>query len=104
MVKKNVLVIALICILALIIGLMLVACTPKTEEGPDRDEAVALYNEVVGLRTEFLKQGKDLTQEPYGRAESIFALSDIYMERKMYSEALPGLGQAKTYYERFLTQ
>ncbi len=105
MVKKNVLVIALICIVAAIAGLMFVACASgetKEATNPDKDKAVALYNEVKALRADFLKQGKDLTQEPYGRAESIYALSEIYMEKKMYTEALPGLGQAKTYYQGFV--
>jgi len=96
MFRKNVLLIALICIA----GLMLFACA-SGPANPDKEKAVALYAEVNALRAEFLKQGKDLTQEPYGRAESIYYLSSIYMEKKMYTEALPGLGQAKKYYEGF---
>ena len=102
MVKKSVLVVALICIVAAAVGLMFAACASSNTGGKDKDEAVALFDEVKALRTEFLKQGKDVTQEPYGRAESIYALSEIYMEKKMYTEALPGLGQAKKYYEGFL--
>ena len=97
---KKVLVLALICFA----GLMFFACASggSAAASPDKDQAIALFAEVKGLRTEFLKQGKDLTQEPYGRAESIYALSEIYMDKKMYTEALPGLGQAKKYYEGFL--
>jgi hypothetical protein len=103
MVKKNVLVIALIFIVAAIVGLMFVSCASSgAAASPDKDEAIALYNEVKALRAEFLKQGKDVTQEPYGRAEGIYALSELYIEKKMYTEALPGLGQAKTYYTGFL--
>ena len=101
MVKKNVLVIALICIVAGIVGLMFFACA-SAPASPDKEKAIELYKEVTGLREQFLKKGKDLTQEPYGRAESIYALSKIYIEKKMYTEALPGLGQAKKYYEGFL--
>ena len=101
MVKKNVLVIALICIVAAIVGLMFIACA-SAPASPDKEKATELYKEVTGLRDQFLKQGKDLTKEPYGRAESIYALSKLYIEKKMYTEALPGLGQAKKYYTDFL--
>jgi len=103
MVKKNVLVIALICIVAAIVGLMFIACASgPAGDSPDKESATALYKEVTDLRAKFLEQKKDLTQEPYGRAESIYALSKLYIEKKMYTEALPGLGQAKKYYTDFL--
>jgi len=113
MVKKNVLVIALICIVAAIVGLMFIACA-SAPASPDKEKATELYKEVTGLRDQFVKKiqtegikgnknpNEVFTQEPYGRAESIYALSKIYIEKKMYTEALPGLGQAKKYYEGFL--
>ena len=97
---KKVLVLALICFA----GLMFFACASGAKEAadPKKDEAIALFAEVKDLRAQFLKLGKDVTQEPYGRGESIYLLSEIYMEKKMYTEALPGLGQAKTYYTNWL--
>lgn len=91
-------------VLVAIVAFMFASCASSASapESPDKDEAVALYAEVNNLRTEFLKQGKDLTKDPYGRAESIYALGSIYMEKKMYTEALQPLGQAKTYYSGFL--
>ena len=90
-------------VLVAFVAMMFAACATSAPvpESPDKDKAVALYAEVNALRDKFLTQKKDLTQEPYGRAESIYALSSIYMEKKMYTEALPGLGQAKTYYTKF---
>ncbi|MCL2481068.1 MAG: hypothetical protein FWF38_05105 [Spirochaetaceae bacterium] len=100
--KKNLLVIALICFA----GLMFFACASGGKEaaGPEKDEAIALFAEVKDLRAQFLKAKPDVdeTKEPYGRAKAIYDLSSIYMDKKMYAEALPGLGQAKTYYTNFL--
>jgi len=97
--KKSLLLIALICFA----GLVFFACA-SAPASPDKDEATALYAEVKDLRAQFLKAKPDVdeTKEPYGRAKAIYDLSTIYMEKKMYTEALPGLGQAKTYYTNFL--
>lgn len=93
-------------VLVAIVAMMFAACasSAKTEApaSPDQEKAVALFAEVNTLRADFLKQGKDLTKDPYGRAEAIYELSRIYMDKKMYTEALPGLGQCKTYYTNFL--
>jgi len=100
MIRKKVLLIALICF----VSLAFIACGGgKAEEpNPDRDAAIALFNEVKDLRAEFLKQGQDETQEPYGRAKAIFELSELYVQRGLFAESMDGLGQAKTYYLRFL--
>ena len=97
---KKVLVLALVCFA----GLMIFACASggSAAASPDKDQAVALFAEVKDLRAQFLKLGKDLTKEPYGRGESIYILSEIYMDKKMYTEALPGLGQCKKYYTDWL--
>ncbi|MCL2793261.1 MAG: hypothetical protein FWD87_09230 [Spirochaetaceae bacterium] len=96
MAKKNLLVIVLICILA---------AASVADENPnrDRDVAIALYEEVRALRAEWLRGGRrDETREPFGRAKSIYLLSELYVQRGMYREALPGLIQARIYYLRFL--
>ncbi|MCL2791863.1 MAG: hypothetical protein FWD87_02120 [Spirochaetaceae bacterium] len=100
MVKKKVLLIALICIA----GLILVSCGRRQEEpNPDRDAAMALLSEVRELRAEWLRTGtRDETAEPFGRAKAIYDLSVMYVERGMYAESMDGLGQARTYYLRFL--
>ena len=74
----------------------------STTVDSDKNRAIALYEEVKALRIEFMRLGRDVTQEPFGRAESIYLLSELYVQRGMYTESLPGLGQAKTYYLRFL--
>ena len=102
MIRKKVLLIALISFVALFIGLTF-ACASKEPVSPDKAEATALYAEVTELRTKWLTTGtRDETVEPFGRAKAIYDLSTLYMDRGMYTEALPGLGQAKTYYTRFL--
>ena len=101
MIKKKVLLIALICF----VSLAFIACgggRAAQEPNPDRDAAIALFNEVKELRAEFLKQGQDETQEPYGRAKAIYDLSELYVQRGLFAESMDGLGQAKTYYLRFL--
>jgi hypothetical protein len=69
---------------------------------PERDNALALLAEVTEYRNQFLLLGRDLTQDPFGRAEAIFDLVSMYVERGMYTEAMPGLGQARTAYRSFL--
>jgi hypothetical protein len=108
MIKKSLLPITLICIL----GLVFVACNraPQQEPNPDRDAAIALYNEISELRAQFLaaNPGIDETQEPWGRAKAIFDLSSQKMSAfqthgvDMYTEALPGMGQVRTVYRRAL--
>ncbi|MCL2294078.1 MAG: hypothetical protein FWC36_04345 [Spirochaetes bacterium] len=100
MVKKNVLLVALICIVALFVGLTF-SCA-REEVNPDRDEAIALLAEVRYFRAQALALGMDEMVEPWGRALAIYELNAMLIERGFYTETLPGLGQARSVYQRFV--
>lgn len=95
----------ILVVLAVMAIMLFVACASSgstAKESPDKAEAVALYDEVNNLRTESMAAGDAKTQSDFGRAESIYELGRIYMEKGMYTEALQPLGQAKTYFSGYL--
>lgn len=97
----------ILVVLAVMVIMLFAACassgsTAATKESPNKAEAMALYDEVNTLRTESMDAGDAKTQDDFGRAESIYELGRIYMEKGMYTEALQPLGQAKTYFSGYL--
>ena len=90
-------------LLVAMLSMMFVACASTSAPAdPAKDEATALYEEVNTLKAECETAGLDKTAGKWGRAISIYELGSIYMDKEMFTEALPPLGQAKTYFSGFL--
>ena len=98
-------------VLVAIVAMMFAACATSAPvpESPDKDKAIALYAEVQTLQKECITKNVSAyanrdaaVPTSWGRAESIQFLGSQYMEKKMYTEALQPLGQAKVYYTGYL--
>ncbi len=96
-------------VLVAMVAMMFAACASSAPapESPDKDKALALYAEVKDLHAQCIAKNVKTYVErdkptSWGRAESIEFLGAQYIEKKMYTEALQPLGQAKVYYTDFL--